>query len=59
MNFIQNDQPVFVGGQKWSRITQLVAVFNGFQVEVKRILLLANFKRQCGFTDLARPNKRN
>jgi hypothetical protein len=59
VNFIQNDQPVFIGGQKWNRVTQFVAVLNGFQVKVKRIFLLANFKRQCGFTDLARPNQGN
>ena len=54
MNFVQDDQPVFIGRQKGNRIAQLVALFNCFQVKLKGVLLLADFERQGGFAYLAR-----
>ena len=59
VNFVQDDQPVFLSRQKGGRVAQLVALFNRFQVKVKGVLLLANFERKGGFAHLARPDQRD
>jgi hypothetical protein len=57
LNLVENDPPVFMGGEKKPGISQLFAVPEVFQIKVETIEGLSELPGESGFPDLPGPKK--